>query len=81
MTHGCVELWLVVRGQVPRRVPTIQAMGNLDTFTEQVAVQHYWPLRHSITNLVFKFKGAVGGNDGAGPEGSRTGKLKEGLCE
>ena len=36
MNHGCVELQLVVRVRVrvPLRIPSLQVMGKLDTFTE-----------------------------------------------
>jgi hypothetical protein len=34
MNHGCVELRLVVRVRVPLRIPSLQVMGKLDTFSE-----------------------------------------------
>jgi len=45
-------------------------MGKLDTFSEnelQLTVTGHWDFL--LPNLVFKFKAAVGWNNGVGPEG------------
>ena len=57
-------------------------MGKLDTFTEhelQLNVTVHWDF--PLPNLVFKFKAAVGWNNGVGPEGSGTSQREEEICE